>query len=168
MLDLHRRLFHVVPDVVVQLKQTNRRDIAPLLVDLYRRARDSFELLEGGLDALAAEVLSPAELSAFLVALERRLSDTRDALMALDQAMDEHDLVTMDEDLTLLICVAVDELASGRLPIENGRGLYEDGAGAGSGELAAVASRSRDLRLDRRLAHRALLERLKVDDLIGS
>jgi len=168
LLDLHRRLFHVVPDVVVQLKQANRREIAPLLVELFRRARDSFELFEGGLEALAAGALDPAEKEAFLSALRRRLDDAHGALVALEDAMSEHGLVWMDEELGLLLARSTDMLSRGGLTLDDEQGQYRDATSFGSGTgLEIAVSRARDVRLDRQLARRALLERVRMDDLVG-
>lgn len=166
MLDLHRRLFHVVPDVVVQLKQANRRDVAPLLVELFRRTRDSFELFEGGLEALAAGALEPSERQGFVAALGRRVEDAHAALVALESAMEEHDLVWMDEDLGLVMARACEILALGGLALDDESGSYRDAGAYGSG-LSVVVSRARDVRLDRQLARRALLERVRMDDLVG-
>lgn len=168
MLDLHRRLFHVVPDVVVQLKQANRREIAPLLVELFRRARESFELFEGGLEALAAGALDPAEKEAFLSALRRRLGEAHRALGALEDAMSEHGLVCMDEELGLSVANATDMLSRGGLALDDESGQYRDASSFGSGTgLEVVVSRARDVRLDRQLARRVLLERVRMDDLVG-
>jgi hypothetical protein len=160
-------LFHVVPDVVVQLKQGNRRDVAPLLVELFRRTRDSFDLFEGGLEAMEAGALDAEERHAFITALGRRVDQAHEALIGLQQAMEDNGLVWMDEDLGLLVSRASEHLARGGLAIDDeSSGVYGDASAMGGG-LATAVSRARDIRTDRQLARRALLERVRMDDLIG-
>ena len=166
MLDLHRRLFHVVPDVVVQLKQANRREVAPHLVALFRCTRDSFELFEGGLEALAAGALDAAEREAFVSSLARSVDAVYAALLALEATMEEHGLVCMDEELGLLVGRATEVLARGGLSIDDENGFYRDASAFGAG-LEVAVSRAKDVRHDRQLARRALLERVRMDDLVG-
>ena len=165
LLELHRRLFHVVSDVVVQLKQSNRRDVAPLLVDVYRATRLSLELLEGGVEAMATGALEAHEREAFARALWRRVDQAYAALAELESAMDEHGLVVMDEDLALMARQVREHLSRGGLAIEDGRpGMYGEVVVIG---YETVLTRLRDLHVDRSLARRALLERVGLEDLVA-